>query len=99
LTTTETTRNLSFGIKKSPISVGIENAETSNTISNGFTTTDLGSTTTGPQGYLSTSPSEVGGKTSRGTEFSLSLGIKIEIKVDFKQMLINIFNDFNTGGN
>ena len=95
-TTTETTSNLSFGVKNTPVSVGIQNTETSVSVFDGFRDNLQSTGTTGPQLFAS-APLEKENKTAKGTTFSISLIYKVEISVNIKQMVTNILKDFNTG--
>ncbi len=96
-TTTETTRNLTLGLKNTPLSMGVQNTETTTSVSNGYMTYGTTSTSTGPQVFLSATPSETEHTTPKGTTFSLSLYFKIEFNVDFKQLGRSILNSLNTG--
>lgn len=94
----EVNQNLSIGIKKTPISVGVDRTWTFEQTSPYYQPFETSDTGLQPTGGLSKSPGG-SGATKNGTEFSFSLYYKLELKVDFKQVLINIFDSFNKGGN
>ena len=96
-TTTETNRSLTFGIKNSPLSVGIQNTETSTTTSNPFTTYGSSTETSGPELSGSLNLSEASHTIKKGTEFSLSLYYKVDVSINFKQLAVSILQNFNTG--
>ena len=95
-TVSESTSSVMFGIKNTPLSVGIQSQETTST------TDQLGSPTklvsrSGPNlvGLGSSGDAEM--KTPKGTPFSISAWIKVEVKVNVPKLLSNIFESFNRG--
>lgn len=98
-TTTETKNSLMLGIKNTPLSAGIQNVETTTTMSNPFFDINSISQNSGVQYVGMGSQSlEKGGSTSSGTKFSVSAYYKLEATINLRQIAIDIFNDFNTGG-
>ncbi len=94
--TSEVNQSLSIGIKKTPISAGVERTWTVEQSSPFYQQNVTSDTGLQPSIGGSKSPG-VSGANKKGTEFSLSLYYKVDIKVDVKQVMINIFNSFNTG--
>jgi RHS repeat-associated protein len=94
--TRETTRNLTFGLKNTALSAGVQNTETTTSSSNSFMTFGSTSSSTGPKAFLSATPSETEHTTSNGTPFSFSLYFKVEINVNFQQMGTSILQTINT---
>jgi RHS repeat-associated protein len=94
--TTETTsNNLSIGIKKTPLSVGVQNTQQTTSFTQfGHTVLPTTTTSTGLQPYVgapSASP-----KTSvpvdNKTKISISAGVKVEIGIDIGRILSSIKN-------
>jgi len=94
--TSEVTSNLSFGIKKTPLSAGVERTWTVEQYAPSYQENITSDSRLQPYLGASKSPG-ASGTNKKGLEFSGSLYYKVELKVDVKQMLLNIFKEFNTG--
>lgn len=93
-TTTQVTDAVTVGVPKTPISVGIENSTTYQ--QNGMgNSTNVVNTQSQVTGGMSRMPS--GSGSGKGTTFSVGAYYKVEIKVDFRQTLSNLWNSLNTG--
>jgi RHS repeat-associated protein len=96
-TQSEVYQNISIGIKKTPLSAGVERTWG---VEQAYPSYDENVTSdTGPQFFVGGSVSPgAGGSNKKGTEFSISAYYKLEVNINVRQVLINIFESLNKGG-